>query len=173
MDQPVDFYTERQYVLQEAVMRDTAAVKEEEQAIFQPAVTLMTPFVTACGLTSWQWHAAPDGGEGHSAIPFLRSSLIVGQQECRKESEGVEATSAHSLTDGALAQFCKTDLVLGSLTAGGLILWPDLSVSKTETYEAGGPSVQPLFVFRTSPIETLTQICLIRDSKSQGASARI
>lgn len=52
MDQPVDFYTERQYVLQEAVMRDTAAVKEEEQAIFQPAVTLMTPFVTACGLTS-------------------------------------------------------------------------------------------------------------------------
>lgn len=87
--------------------------REEESATLQPAVTLMTPFITMCRLTSWQRHAAPDGGEGHSTIPTLCSSFLDWHLEgSSKEKERPVVMLVHSLTDTALAQLCKAVLVL-------------------------------------------------------------
>ena len=115
--QPLDW--DRQYVLRETVMRDTRGEGgrggEREEAPFQPAVTLMTPFITMCRLTSWQSHAAPDGGEGPRAIPTLHSSFVAGQREGSpgwEEKERIAVVLVHSLTDTALAQLCKAALVL-------------------------------------------------------------
>ena len=105
------------------IQREREEEEEEEQATFQPAVTLMTPFITMCRLTSWQRHAAPDGGEGHSAIPTLHSSFVEGLQEgsCglgrkRRGNSCVGAQLDWRCTGSAL-QGCPCPC---ALTAGGL-----------------------------------------------------
>lgn len=107
--------------------------EEEEQATFQPAVTLMTPFITMCRLTSWQRHVAPDGGEGHSTIPTLRSSFVEGQQErsCGWGRKGGDRSCAGAQLDwrctGSALQGCPCPC---ALTAGGLNPGPTLPYQK-------------------------------------------
>lgn len=58
-----------------------AEESRRSEAAFQPAVTLMTPFITMCRLTSWQRHAAPDGGEERSITPTLCLSFVEEEEE--------------------------------------------------------------------------------------------
>ncbi len=121
--------TQPDNMLQERI-RDTVGTyrerergEENKQATFQPAVTLMTPFITMCRLTSWQRHTAPDGGEGHNSIPTLRSSFVEGQYErsCEWGRKGRRRSCVGAQLDwhytGSALRGCPCPC---ALTAGGL-----------------------------------------------------
>lgn len=109
------------------------------EAVFQPAVTLMTPFITMCRLTSWQRHAAPDGGEGRGITPTLCLSFVEEEDEEEEECggslwrgwrkwkrEGSGVGRPHSLTDCCRERVAALPFVLVPLTGGWSQLWPDL-----------------------------------------------
>lgn len=147
-------------------MRDTGVEREEEQATLQPAVTLMTPFITMCRLTSWQRHAAPDGGEGHITIPTLRSSFVAGHWEgaCnREENEGIVSCIGAQLDWHCTGSALLAALVL-VLDSRWPKLWPDLAISKTLAYHATWSRktlTSTPVQFSSIPIEMSTPVCLI------------
>lgn len=123
---------------------------EEEQATFQPAVTLMTPFITMCRLTSWQRHAAPDGGEGHSITPTLCLSFVERQQEgsCGCGRKGRDRSCIGAQLDwhctGSALQSCPCPC---ALTAGGLNFGPTLpnqthQLTALHYFREGPPSLK-------------------------------
>lgn len=124
---------------------------EEEKATLQSAVTLMTPFITMCRLTSWQRHAAPDGGEGHSITPTLDSSFVEGQQEgsCGWGRRGRDRSCIGAQLDwhctGSALQGCTLSLCCDSRWSK---LWPDLARSKTSVYHSAlfGRNLTPTLV---------------------------
>lgn len=104
--------------------------REEEsrrsEAAFQPAVTLMTPFITMCRLTSWQRHAAPDGGEGRGITPTLCLSFVEevveeeerggGGGECREEVCGGGGGSGRGKE---VASTCRTAWLTAAAAPSG------------------------------------------------------
>lgn len=132
------------------------------EAAFQPAVTLMTPFITMCRLTSWQRHAAPDGGEGCGITPTLCLSFVEEEdeeeEECgsvrRKFAAGVEEVEERRKWRRPAAQLdwllqrervAALPFVLVPLTGGWSQLWPDL-VSGREKKNWRLRGVMPIYM---------------------------